>query len=151
VLLCALAAVICFDVAVRTLKLFPTPWTFDLCQHLLAAITFLGAPWVLRENGHIAIELAVERLPRRPRAAVQRTADVLGSLVCALLLFYACRVFWRAYASGNLVYESFVFPEWVLYTLAPPVFLVLLAIYVRRLWRGPAAPAGREPPRDSVF
>ncbi|HEX5091864.1 MAG TPA: TRAP transporter small permease [Burkholderiales bacterium] len=150
-MLCALVALICLDVAARSLKLFPTPWTFDVCQHLLAAITFLGAPWVLRENGHIAIELVVERLARGPRAVVQRVADVLGTAVCALLLVYACRVFWRTYASGNLVYETFVFPEWYLYTLAPPVFLALLALYVRRLWRGPGAPAGAEPPRESVF
>ena len=150
-MLCALAALICFDVAARTLKLFPTPWTFDVCQHLLCAITFLGAPWVLRENGHIAIELVVERLAPGARAVVQRLVDAVGTAVCALLLYYACRVFWRAWASGNLVYESFVFPEWYLYTLAPPVFLVLLALYLRRLRRGPGAPAAHEPPRESVF
>ncbi|MGH8689093.1 MAG: TRAP transporter small permease [Burkholderiales bacterium] len=135
-MLCVLAALICFDVAARTLKLFPTPWTFDLSQHLLCAITFLGAPWVLRENGHIAIELVLERLAPGVRAAVQRAVDVLGTVVCALLLYYACRVLWRAYVSGNLVYESFVFPEWVLYTLAPPVFLLLLLLYLRRLRPG---------------
>lgn len=149
-MLCALVALICLDVATRTLKLFATPWTFDVCQHLLCAITFLGAPWVLRENGHIAIELVVERLRPGPRAAVQRAADALGAATCALLLFEACRVLWRAYAAGNLVYETFVFPEWYLYTLAPPVFLLLLLLYLRRLRRGPAAGA-HEIPREGVF
>jgi TRAP-type C4-dicarboxylate transport system permease small subunit len=138
-LLCALVAVVCLDVAARTFKLFATPWALDVSEYLLYAITFLGAPWVLRENGHIAIELVVERLPARGRAAARVAADGIGALVCAVLLYYACRVFWRSYSSGNLVYETFVFPEWYLYCLAPPVFLILLAQFAGRLWRRGAA------------
>jgi TRAP-type C4-dicarboxylate transport system permease small subunit len=103
---------------------------------MLYAITFLGAPWVLRENGHIAIELVVERLPARARAAARFASDGLGALVCAVLAYYAGRAFWRSYSSGNLVYETFVFPEWYLYWLAPLVFLLLLLLFLRRLWRG---------------
>jgi TRAP-type C4-dicarboxylate transport system permease small subunit len=134
-LLCALVAVVCLDVAARTFKLFATPWALDVSEYLLYAITFLGAPWVLRENGHIAIELVVERLPPRARAAAVRATDTLGVLVCAVLLYYACRVLWRSYAAGNLVYETFVFPEWYLYCLAPPTFLILLLQYAGRLSR----------------
>jgi TRAP-type C4-dicarboxylate transport system permease small subunit len=129
-------AVVCLDVAARNLKLFATPWALDVSEYLLYAITFLGAPWVLREEGHIAIELVVERLPARARAVTRMAADALGALVCAVLVYYAGRVFWRSYSANNLVYETFVFPEWYLYCLAPPVFLLLLLLFLRRLGRG---------------
>jgi C4-dicarboxylate transporter DctQ subunit len=148
-LLCALVALTCVDVAARTFRLFATPWTLDIAEYMLYAITFLGAPWVLREDGHIAIELVVERLPPRARAAARIASDALGALVCAVLLYYAGRAFWRSYASGNRVYETFVFPEWYLYCLAPPVFLLLLLLFVGRLWR-PGADAGRGPRREGV-
>jgi TRAP-type C4-dicarboxylate transport system permease small subunit len=67
---------------------------------------------------------------------VRKGADALGALVCTVLLYYACRAFWRSYASHNLVYETFVFPEWYLYTLPPLVFLLLLLLFLRRLRRG---------------
>jgi len=149
VLLCALVALVCLDVTARTFRLFPTPWSLDLSEYALYAITFLGAPWVLRENGHIAIELVVERLPPRGRAAARIASDALGALVCAALFYYACRAFWRSYASGNLVYETFVFPEWYLYVLAPAIFLILLLQFLGRLW-GPAPEAGRGPHREAV-
>ena len=148
-LLCALVALVCLDVTARTFRLFPTPWSLDLSEYALYAITFLGAPWVLRENGHIAIELVVERLPPRGRAAARIASDALGALVCAALFYYACRAFWRSYASGNLVYETFVFPEWYLYVLAPAIFLILLLQFLGRLW-GFAPEAGRGPHRDAV-
>jgi len=142
-------AVVCLDVAARSLKLFATPWALDVSEYLLYAITFLGAPWVLRENGHIAIELVVERLPRRARAAARVVSDALGALVCAVLLYYACRALWRSFSANNLVYETFVFPEWYLYCLAPPVFLLLLLLFAGRLWR-PGEHAGRGPRREGV-
>jgi TRAP-type C4-dicarboxylate transport system permease small subunit len=74
-------------------------------------------------------------LPARARAAARFASDGLGALVCAVLVYYAGRAFWRSYASGNLVYETFVFPEWSLCCLAPPVFVLLLLVFLRRLWR----------------
>jgi len=140
---------VCLDVAARTFKLFATPWALDVSEYLLYAITFLGAPWVLREEGHIAIELVVERLPSRARAAARVASDALGALVCAVLLYYTCRALWRSYSANNLVYETFVFPEWYLYCLAPPVFLLLLLLFAGRLWR-PEGDEGQGPRREGI-
>lgn len=122
------------DVATRTFRLFAMPWAPDFSEYALYGITFLGAPWVLREEGHIAIELLVERLAPGPQRAARRFAQLLGAVVCAALLYYACRQLARSYAAQNLVYETFVFPEWWQYVLPPPIFLVLLALFVRRLF-----------------
>ncbi|HSA89575.1 MAG TPA: TRAP transporter small permease [Burkholderiales bacterium] len=134
-LLCALVALILVDVAARYLRWFSLAWGLEASEYMLYAITFLGAPWVLRERGHIAIELVVEQLPERVRGAVRLAADALGALVCALLLVFACRVLWRSYQAGTMVHKSFVFPEWLVYAGMPPVFLILLVLYLRLLAR----------------
>jgi TRAP-type C4-dicarboxylate transport system permease small subunit len=133
-LLCALVVLVCLDVATRTFRLFAMPWAPDFSEYALYGITFLGAPWVLREEGHIAIELLVERLTPGAQRAARRFASLLGAVVCAALLYYACRQLWRSYAAQNLVYETFVFPEWWQYVLPPPIFLLLLALFVRRFF-----------------
>jgi len=144
-MLCLLVVLICVDVAARSLRLFATPWTLDVAEYLLYGITFLGAPWVLREEGHIAIEVAVERLPLRARALLRRCTDGFGALVCAVLAYYALRMFWRSYRAGNLVHETFVFPEWYLYVIAPPIFLILLLLFLRRVLRPHPAPPPEVP------
>jgi TRAP-type C4-dicarboxylate transport system permease small subunit len=133
-LLCALVVLVCLDVTSRTFHLVPMPWAPDFSEYGLYGITFLGAPWVLRERGHIAIELVVERLPAAARRRAERAVDVLGALVCAVLFYYACRQLWRSYAAHNLVYETFAFPEWWQYLMPPPIFALLCALYLRRLF-----------------
>jgi TRAP-type C4-dicarboxylate transport system permease small subunit len=143
-LLCGLVVLILVDVGARYLRLFSIPWSFEATEYMLYAITFLGAPWVLREEGHIAIELVVERLDAGPRRVVRRIADLLGATVCVVLFFFACRVAWRSYASATLVHKSFVFPEWWVYAGMPPVMLILLGVYLRWLRRPPAHAGTRE-------
>jgi TRAP-type C4-dicarboxylate transport system permease small subunit len=134
-LLCALVVVITVDVAARYLRWFSLAWGLEASEYMLYAITFLGAPWVLREKGHISIEIVVERLPPRGRRIAQRASDALGALVCATLFLFACVVAWRSYASGAMVHKSFVFPEWLVFVGMPPVFLILIVLYLRSLLR----------------
>jgi TRAP-type C4-dicarboxylate transport system permease small subunit len=143
-LLCALVVLILIDVAARYLRLFSIPWSFEATEYMLYAITFFGAPWVLREEGHIAIELLVERLPAAAQRVVRRIADLLGATVCVVLLYFACRVAWRSYESATLVHKSFIFPEWWVYAGMPPVLLMLLGIYLRWLLRPPRHAGTRE-------
>ena len=133
-LLCALVVLVCMDVTSRTFHLVPMPWAPDFSEYALYGITFLGAPWVLREEGHIAIELVVERLAPGLQRAARRMVELVGALVCAALFYFACRQLWRSYAAQNLVYETFAFPEWWQYVLPPPIFALLCALYLRQLF-----------------
>ncbi len=135
VLLCALTLLICVDVAARTLRLFPMPWSLDVAEYLLYAITFLGAPWVLQQGGHISVDLVSQLLRPRARRALQRITNAIGAAVCLVLLVFSCRVWYASYRDGTMVYETFVFPEWLLFTLAPPVFLLLFVLFVRGVMR----------------
>lgn len=148
-LLVLLTALILVDVGTRSLRILTLPWSLEASEYMLYAITFLGAPWVLREEGHIAIELVVERLGPRTRRRVRRLTDSLGAAVCALLFYYACRVLWRSYEEQTMVQKSFVFPEWYVFVLVPPVMLLLCGIYLRRIAR-PADARTAGPASDGV-
>jgi TRAP-type C4-dicarboxylate transport system permease small subunit len=145
-LVVALTLLILCDIAARYVRLFSLTWALEASEYMLYAVTFLGAPWVLREEGHIAIELVVERLPARQRAHARRLTDLLGAAVCAVLLVYACLVTWRSFESGVMVRKSFEFPEWYAFAPMPLVMLVLLGVYLRWLARPPQprAPAARD-------
>lgn len=137
VLMCALVLLVCADVGARYFQLFAMPWSLDMAEHSLYVVTFFGAPWVLREQGHIAVDILVQALSPRPRRAVDKAAYVIGAVTCAVLFYYSVRVWWRSFEAGNQVHRTFVFPEWWLMVIAPPVFLMLLAIFLRWIVSGP--------------
>jgi C4-dicarboxylate transporter DctQ subunit len=137
ILLCGLVVLICADVGSRHFGLFSMPWSLDAAEHSLLFITFLGAPWVLREQGHIAVDILVQHMGKRTRAVTDRIAYALGSVTCAILFYYACMVWWRSFEANTEIQRTYVYPEWLILSCAPPVFLILLIIFLRWLFVGP--------------
>ena len=140
-LLGALAILISLDIASRQMAGFSMPWSLDVAEYLLYLITFLAAPWVLLSGGHITVDLVTARLAPPARRRADRSANAIGAVASLVLLWFACRMWWRSFRDGTLVYETFVFPEWWLFSAAPPVFLLLAAIFARRVVRPPGAGA----------
>ena len=143
VILCALTLLICFDAVGRTLVRFSnsadwgytSPWAIDVAEDALYITTFFGAPWVLREGGHISIDLALERLTAASRNRFLAAADMIGALVCTILFYYSCHVWWTSFREQVLIHETFIFPEWTLLSIAPVTFVVMAAIMLRRAHR----------------
>lgn len=142
ILICGIVVLICLDVFARNTAAFNMPWSLEVAQYSLLAITFFGAPWVLRERGHIVVDLLLQGMAPERRMKVERVGYVICTVVCAVLTYYACKVWWRSYETGIMVHETFVFPEWLIMSVSPPIFLILMAIFIRWIFRPPMRAAG---------
>lgn len=140
--LCALTVLICVDVFARYFRLFAMPWSLDIAEFALLLVTFFGAPWVLRDNGHIAIDILVDRLSGPARHRVTLLSHGVGAAVCGVLLVFSTRAWWSSFSQGTTVHETFVYPEWVLFIIPPPVFLMMIVIFIRWLIRPATRDAG---------
>ncbi len=140
-----IAVVTTWDVIARSLAGGTIKGLADLVEYALFAATFLAAPWLLRQNGHVQVDFLVTALPARLGNAVRRLADAVGLGVCLLLLIYAVRVTWLSWSSGNIVLKTVVFPEWWLYVVIVVSMFLLSLEFLRRLVLGHSAAA---PPTD---
>ncbi|MEJ2625522.1 MAG: TRAP transporter small permease subunit [Pseudolabrys sp.] len=140
-LMCLLTLLVCADVASRYFGWFAMPWSLEMAEYALYAITFLGAPWVLLNQGHISIDIAVERLRPAARARMTTVANALGALICAVLTFASAVAWWHSFTSGTLIEQTFTFPEWWLFAGPPPIFLIMTCIFIRWLRTPPGLPA----------
>ena len=142
-ILCAITILLCCDAIGRTAsKLFISvswgysiPWAIDVAEYGLYLMTFLGAPWVLRQGGHIAIDLLVEQLSPATQMRLTAFTNIMGVLVSTVLFFYSCRVWWTSFRENVLIYETFVFPEWTLLSVSPVTFFLMTIILCRRVHR----------------
>lgn len=138
-LMCLLTLLICVDVVSRYFRLFGMPWSLEVAEYTLYAITFLGAPWVLLNQGHISIDIAVEQLRPAAKARVTTLANTIGAIVCAILTLASAVAWWHSFTSGTLIHQTFTFPEWWLFVGPPPVFLIMTRIFLRWLRASPVS------------
>lgn len=131
-----------WDVLIRSAAGNTVKGLAEMVEYALFGATFLAAPWLLRHNGHVQVDFAVNALPRAWRRPVQRLGDLVGLAVCVVLLVYAVRVAWRAFEAHNIVLKTMIFPEWWLYAVIAVSSALLVLEFARRLAIGPTEPAG---------
>lgn len=117
----------------------------DAVEYGLMAVTFLAAPWVLVNNGHVTVDIATLLLPDTLRRPLARLVNLAGILLSLLLAWYAFSAATISFERGSMIRTAFNVPEWL--TLAPPVVAgILLAWeFLRRFWR---VPVWRDPEHD---
>lgn len=127
-LLGASAAAITLDVVVRNVGLGTLPWILEVSEYVLPLATFLVAPWLLRRNEHVRLDILLSVWPR-----LGHVTNVIGLAVCAVLVLYGVRTILNSAQQGAMVLKSVVFPEWWLYVPVPLCFGLLAIEFVRRL------------------
>lgn len=128
VLLGASALAITLDVAGRNVGLGSLPWILEVSEYVLPLATFLVAPWLLRRNEHVRLDILLQALPR-----LGHVTNVVGLAVSVILVVYGVRTIFNSADQGAMVLKSVVFPEWWLYVPVPLCFGLLTVEFVRRL------------------
>jgi TRAP-type C4-dicarboxylate transport system permease small subunit len=138
VLLGASALAITVDVVGRNLGLGTLPWVLEVSEYVLPLATFFVAPWLLRRNEHVRLDILLRGMPW-----LGHVTNVIGLAVCAVLVVYGVRTILNSAQQGAMVFKSVVFPEWWLYTPVPLCFSLLAFEFLRRLLGSRAQLEGR--------
>lgn len=92
VLVAFLMIVVCVNVFMRHFLNRPIFWTIEVTQYAMVFILFLGAAWLLREEGHVVMDVLVNRLGQRSRNLTNIVTSILGAIVCLIITWYGIRV-----------------------------------------------------------
>lgn len=103
----------------------------------LMAATFLAAPWVLRKNAHVSVDMVPMMLQPKARRRLERASTLLGAALSAVLCWASVSALLIAWSRGSLIRGVLVLPEWLL-LLAPSTGAALLTIEFLRRMRDPA-------------
>jgi TRAP-type C4-dicarboxylate transport system permease small subunit len=117
---------------------FTLPWTTEVTEYALYWMTFLGAPWVLRQGGHISIDIVIQSIGAAGRAVVTRVVAVLGAAITGVLLYYGTAVVRKAAAEGTTIVKTLTVAEWIVFAPLPVTSLLLLLVFLGWIARPPA-------------
>ncbi|MBI5016291.1 MAG: TRAP transporter small permease [Deltaproteobacteria bacterium] len=133
--LCILAAtlIIVEQVVVRYVFKVPTVWQVETSVYLLIAATFLGAPYGLKENAHINIDMIILHLSRRAREWLDLVTSVIALAFCLFLAWRGSAMWWDAYEGGWTSSGIFSFPLVYPYALLPLGMALTSLQYLLRL------------------
>jgi len=124
------------SVAMRNLGVQPFAWLFTSAEYGLLYMTMLGAPWLVREKGHVHIELVTAALPGGLRRIVSRLIAAACVAVSLILAWYGLELFLTNVERNDYDVRAYFFPRWML-TISFPIAFTVMAIEFARFVFGP--------------
>jgi TRAP-type C4-dicarboxylate transport system permease small subunit len=108
----------CIDVLLRYSVNRPISWMLEITEYTMLYIPFLGAAFVLKEDGHIRIDLVLTFLGERSRGWLNVVASFAGGVVMLTYTWFGAQVTLDYFKRGVPSLES----------LKTPMFLILMII-----------------------
>lgn len=125
--------VVCHMVFTRFVLNLPTSWQTEFVTYVLLASTFLGAPWVLLERGHVNVELVPLMLGDRGRFVLALIAYGGATLLCAVIA-YEAYIFWHEAWVEDWSSDTIWAPKlWKAYLAMPIGFALITLQYLADL------------------
>ena len=106
ILLVAAVLIVCIEIMMRYFFLKPQVWSVEVCEYILFALAFLGAPWLLKKGGHVSVDVVTERLSRRAKGYLGLFTCGIGVLISAVITWFSIVAAWDCYVTGVVVTKT---------------------------------------------
>ena len=123
---------VCWDVILRYFLDRPQVWVTEITECFLLYITFLGSAWLLREEGHVKVDIILSRLSPKTLDFLGIVTSLLGIFVCFVLTFYGFRLSWHYFQRGMYTPSAMEIPVSAIIIIIPIGSLMLLIQFLRR-------------------
>jgi len=123
--------IIVYQVVWRNFGMQPSAHLFTFTEYGLLFMTMLGAPWLVRERGHVYIEVLTASLPERPRRILSRCVSGLCVVISLVLALKGLDITLTNYASNEMDVRSLYFPRWILIACIPLGFGLMAIEFAR--------------------
>lgn len=118
-------------------------WVVEVSEYILLIMTFLGAAWVLKKDGHVRMDVLVNRLEPRAQLTLNIITSAVGAIFCLVIVWYGTDVTWDNYQRGTTFYKAVGFPKAPIMAAIPIGSFLLFIQFLRRTrgylmkWKAP--------------
>jgi len=126
---------VCMEVIWRDFFDWPQMWVTQVTECLLLYITFLGSAWLLREEGHVKVDILLTRLKPRTGAFLGIIGSFIGVIVCVVITISGFVLSWHYFQKGMYTPTIMEIPLAAIIVIIPIGSLMLLVQFIRRTCR----------------
>ena len=109
---------------------------FTFAEFGLLYIVMAASPWLVRERGHVYIELVTAAMPSGIQRPFSRFVTGICIVICLVLVWYTFGATAKAYRFGDAEMRSLDMPKYLLLG-AMPIGFGLMALQFARFTFGP--------------
>jgi len=129
-----LAVAVCYDVVARYFFNAPTSWVTEICSILLLFLPFIAGGWIMRRDGHVKMDLVLDMMGPRTKAASGLLALTITILTCAILMVYGIKITADLLEMNYRTDTTLRLPKWPLLTVIPLGFFLMVVQAMRKMW-----------------
>jgi C4-dicarboxylate transporter, DctQ subunit len=109
----AMGLILTYEVFVRYVFSAPTIWVQETSIYLYMWTMLAAASYTLQKRKHVHVDLVVERLPARPRSALEAMTCAVGTLFCAVVSVQAYQMIAATVRFGKVSATPLRVPLWI--------------------------------------
>ena len=139
------------DVFMRFFFNRPISWVVEITEYMLSAFTFFAISWVLKNEGHVVLDVVINRLTARNRAALNTIISILSAGICGVIFWYGLSNMLYHFREGTMIVEKTIdLPKAPILIVLPLGFLMFFIQFLRRahgflrIWKGIPLEENRE-------
>ncbi|MEM7190345.1 MAG: TRAP transporter small permease [Pseudomonadota bacterium] len=107
---------------------------FSFAEFGLLYIVMAASPWLVREKGHVFIELVSAAVPKAVQRPYSRIVSALCVIICIVLVWYTWGATAKAYKFGDAEMRSLDMPKFLLLGAMPICFSLMAIQFSRFVW-----------------
>ena len=125
---------VCFEVIMRYFAGRPQIWVIETVEYIQLYICFLGAAWLLREEGHVKVDVLLNRLSPRNQDLLNSITSGLATILWLVLTWYTGGTTINALQKGLYTATILEIPKAPLYAIMPVGSFLLCVQFSRRTY-----------------
>ncbi len=126
-----LMVAVVMSVLIRNFGAQPPAWLFTSTEYSLFYLTLLGAPWLVREKGHVFVEVAISHLPPKALNILSRFVMLLCAAISLVLAWKGLELTISNLQDNDYDVRTYFIPMWI-FTITYPISFALMGIEFTR-------------------
>lgn len=121
-------------VAMRYFFNSPIVWVIDITEYAMLFITFLGIAWLLKKEGHVIMDLLLDRLNQKGRHLATAITSFVAAIICFIITWYGVVVGLDWYNINYFYQGALDIPAFYLEAVIPVGMLLVTIQFLRRAY-----------------
>jgi TRAP-type C4-dicarboxylate transport system permease small subunit len=126
---------VCLEVVLRYFFNRPTTWVVEIAAYIVLWIPYLGAAWILRNDGHVRMDLLLGFVSPKIRLILNIFTSFIAAFICVILTWYGVKVVIDLYQTNFLTQTYLMLHKWPIIAVIPLSTFLLLIEFLRKIGR----------------